>query len=70
MSTGEREGVVFFQTSPPSYQKAAIHWLMTAKREETRRRRLAALIEDSAKSKYRSAPDAPKERELIRLAGP
>jgi uncharacterized protein YdeI (YjbR/CyaY-like superfamily) len=37
----------FLQASPPSYRKAAIHWVMTAKKEETRERRLATLIEDS-----------------------
>jgi uncharacterized protein YdeI (YjbR/CyaY-like superfamily) len=38
----------FFQTQPPSYRKIAIRWVMAAKREETRRRRLDALIGDSA----------------------
>jgi uncharacterized protein YdeI (YjbR/CyaY-like superfamily) len=38
----------FFEASPPSYRKAAIHWVMTAKRVETREQRLATLIEDSA----------------------
>jgi uncharacterized protein YdeI (YjbR/CyaY-like superfamily) len=38
----------FFASCPPSYRKAATHWVMSAKREETRRRRLARLIEDSA----------------------
>lgn len=39
----------FFQSRPPSYRKAAIYWVMSAKRDETRERRLAALIENSAK---------------------
>ncbi len=38
----------WFQARPPSYQRAAIHWVISAKRAETRDRRLAALIEDSA----------------------
>ena len=38
----------FFQASPPSYRKAATHWVMSAKRDETRRRRLAMLIDDSS----------------------
>ena len=38
----------FFQSQPPSYRKPAVHWVMSAKRESTRRRRLEALIEDSA----------------------
>jgi uncharacterized protein YdeI (YjbR/CyaY-like superfamily) len=38
----------FFQAQPPGYRKMATFWVMSAKREETRRRRLAQLIEDSA----------------------
>jgi uncharacterized protein YdeI (YjbR/CyaY-like superfamily) len=38
----------FFRSSPPSYRKAAAHWVMSAKREETRLRRLDTLIHDSA----------------------
>jgi len=39
----------YFDGRPPSYRRAAIHWVLSAKREETRERRLAQLIEDSAK---------------------
>ncbi|HET9495869.1 MAG TPA: YdeI/OmpD-associated family protein, partial [Chloroflexia bacterium] len=38
----------FFQAQPPWYRRTASRWVMSAKREETRRKRLAALIEDSA----------------------
>lgn len=38
----------FFQSQPPSYRKTATWWVISAKREETRQRRLATLIEDSA----------------------
>jgi uncharacterized protein YdeI (YjbR/CyaY-like superfamily) len=38
----------FFQSQPPSYRQTAVHWVVSAKREETRSRRLAQLIEDSA----------------------
>jgi len=38
----------FFQGQPPSYRQTAIYWVVSAKREETRERRLAQLIEDSA----------------------
>ena len=38
----------WFQARPPSYRRAAIHWVTSAKRAETRERRLRALIEDSA----------------------
>jgi len=38
----------FFDSCPPSYRQTAIYWVMSAKREETRRRRLSKLIADSA----------------------
>lgn len=37
----------FFEAQPPGYRKTAITWVMSAKREETRVRRLRALISDS-----------------------
>jgi uncharacterized protein YdeI (YjbR/CyaY-like superfamily) len=37
----------FWTSRPPSYRKAAVWWVVSAKREETRERRLARLIEDS-----------------------
>jgi len=36
-----------WEARPPSYRKAAIHWVTSAKQPATRERRLAALIEDS-----------------------
>lgn len=39
----------FFQGQPPSYRRNAVVWVMTAKREETRKRRLGVLIDDSAR---------------------
>jgi len=38
----------FFQSQPPGYRRTAIHWVISAKREATRTRRLGILIEDSA----------------------
>jgi uncharacterized protein YdeI (YjbR/CyaY-like superfamily) len=38
----------WFQARPPSYRRAALHWVTSAKRAETRERRLQALIDDSA----------------------
>jgi uncharacterized protein YdeI (YjbR/CyaY-like superfamily) len=38
----------FFQAQPPSYRKTATWWVVSAKKEETRRKRLAKLIADSA----------------------
>ena len=37
----------FFQARPASYRRAAIWWVVTAKKEETKLKRLATLIEDS-----------------------
>ncbi len=37
----------FFESQPPSYRKPAIWWVVSAKRQETRERRLAILIQDS-----------------------
>ncbi len=51
----------FFQTQPPGYRRLAVVWVMDAKREDTRRRRLDTLIEDSAAAR-RIAP--------LRRAGP
>ena len=39
----------FFQAQPPGYRRIVTHWVMSAKREETRAKRLAELIADSAR---------------------
>jgi uncharacterized protein YdeI (YjbR/CyaY-like superfamily) len=41
----------FFQARPPSYRKAAGWWVVSAKQEETRLKRLEQLIEDSAQGR-------------------
>jgi uncharacterized protein YdeI (YjbR/CyaY-like superfamily) len=38
----------FFRAQPPGYQRTVISWVISAKREETRRKRLGVLIQDSA----------------------
>jgi uncharacterized protein YdeI (YjbR/CyaY-like superfamily) len=38
----------FFQSQPPSYRRSAVYWVVSAKRAETRIRRLETLIADSA----------------------
>jgi len=38
----------FFQRQPPWYRRTATHWVISAKKEETREKRLATLIDDSA----------------------
>ncbi len=39
----------FFQAEPPSIRRTCIFWVMSAKKEETRLRRLEQLIDSSAK---------------------
>ena len=43
-----RKAWTFFQMQPPSYRKMATWWVLDAKKEETRERRLHTLIKDSA----------------------
>ena len=38
----------FFQSQPAGYRKTAIHWVVSARKAETRARRLATLVSDSA----------------------
>jgi uncharacterized protein YdeI (YjbR/CyaY-like superfamily) len=38
----------YFESQPPSYRRMAIHWVTSAKKPETRERRLQQLIECSA----------------------
>jgi uncharacterized protein YdeI (YjbR/CyaY-like superfamily) len=44
-----RRAWAFFQAQPPWYRRTSSFWVMEAKREETRERRLAELITRSAK---------------------
>ncbi len=41
----------FFQVQPPGYRKVATFWVMSAKKPETRQRRLAQLVDDSDKGR-------------------
>jgi uncharacterized protein YdeI (YjbR/CyaY-like superfamily) len=41
----------FFQAQIPSYQRTAIWWVMSAKTDATRQRRLATLIQDSTEGR-------------------
>ena len=41
----------FFQSQPPWYKRAVYGWVMSAKKEETRLKRLAQLIEHSAQER-------------------
>mgnify|MGYP006176308105 CR=1 FL=1 len=42
------EAWAFWQAQPPGYRKGATWWVISAKREDTRRRRLATLVADCA----------------------
>jgi uncharacterized protein YdeI (YjbR/CyaY-like superfamily) len=46
-----RRAAAFFDAQPPWYRRTATHWVISAKREETRERRLAQLIADSAEGR-------------------
>ena len=43
-----RDAWAWFGTQPPSYRQTVVRWVMSAKRPETRLRRLDTLIDDSA----------------------
>ena len=46
-----KQAWTFFRAQPPGYQKVLTFWVMSAKKDETRLRRLDALIKDSAEGK-------------------
>jgi uncharacterized protein YdeI (YjbR/CyaY-like superfamily) len=50
---------------PPGYRRTASWWVMSAKREETRARRLATLVEDTANNR-RIAPLTPLSKKTAR----
>jgi uncharacterized protein YdeI (YjbR/CyaY-like superfamily) len=52
----------FFESQPPGYRKIAIRYVLTAKQEETRLRRLARLIKDSAAGRRIGLLERPGER--------
>ena len=49
----------WFAGQPPSYRRAATWWVVSAKREDTRQRRLAVLIERSAAGRRLDALSPP-----------
>lgn len=56
-----RKAWEFFQAQPPYYRRVAGWWIMSAKKDETRQRRLAVLVSDSAAGR-RLGPLAPKKK--------
>ena len=59
---------VFWHRQPPGYRRTAAHWVMSAKRPETREKRLATLIEACARGE-RVAAMAPAPRPAKPAAG-
>jgi len=53
----------FFQSRQPSYRKPALWWVISAKQEATRLKRLATLIEDSAAGRKIAPLTRKSERE-------
>jgi uncharacterized protein YdeI (YjbR/CyaY-like superfamily) len=51
-----------WRAMPPSYRKAATWWVISAKREDTRERRLATLIETTARGERIPALTPPDRR--------
>jgi uncharacterized protein YdeI (YjbR/CyaY-like superfamily) len=47
----DAEASAWFAAQAPSYRRAATHWVVSAKRDETRERRLAQLISHSAQGR-------------------
>jgi uncharacterized protein YdeI (YjbR/CyaY-like superfamily) len=56
------EAWAFFTLQAPSYRKAALWWVVSAKRPETRARRLATLIADSAEGQWLAHKQRPGKR--------
>lgn len=52
----------FFQAQPPGYRRTSTHWVMTAKQEATRLRRLEQLIADSASGRRLDQLTSPRAR--------
>jgi uncharacterized protein YdeI (YjbR/CyaY-like superfamily) len=51
MLEAEPRAVAFWAASTPSYRRVATHWVVSAKQEATRDRRMAQLVEDSAEGR-------------------
>ena len=58
-----KEAWAFWESQPPGYRKVATWWVISAKREETRERRLATLIEDSATGRRIGALAPPQKKQ-------
>jgi uncharacterized protein YdeI (YjbR/CyaY-like superfamily) len=59
----------FFVGQPAGYRRTATHWVISAKREETRDKRLATLIADSAAGRRIAALIPPNRAGTPRTPG-
>ena len=50
--SANKKAKAFFDAQIPSYRRVIVHWIMSAKQEETRRRRLDLLIASSERGKW------------------
>lgn len=57
-----RAAWAFLSSQAPSYQRVVRHWITSAKRQETRQRRLRQLIEDSVAGRRIAAFVSPRPR--------
>jgi uncharacterized protein YdeI (YjbR/CyaY-like superfamily) len=65
----KRKAWSYFETQPPSYRHSATLWVMSAKREETRQRRLATLMEHSSRGERLPALTSPTRRSPAERSG-
>jgi uncharacterized protein YdeI (YjbR/CyaY-like superfamily) len=59
---GNKAAWADWERRPPGYRKVVLHWVTGAKRPETRAKRLATLIEDSAAGRKVGAYDIGKKK--------
>ena|SRR5690348_4068735 len=63
MLRANRKAAEFFDKQPAGYKRVAIFWVMSAKKQETRERRLGVIIASSAKGKRIDMLKPQKENE-------
>jgi uncharacterized protein YdeI (YjbR/CyaY-like superfamily) len=67
---GNRKAWAFFRQQPAWYRQGAVWWIVSAKKPETRERRLTALIEDSAARRTIKPLTRPARRRAVPPATP
>jgi uncharacterized protein YdeI (YjbR/CyaY-like superfamily) len=64
-----RAAARFFENQPPGYRRVVLHWIVSAKKEETQERRLAQLIEASAAGRRLGQFVSPAAKKKTRASG-